>query len=274
MKKKLLATALLSGMVLSVGSGALAAPLTPQDKLDANQGTVADFSDPSNGAKNYHKETSDVTVEIGNDPIRKTKGPYYKRLALAYVPTIYKFEGETGTAALVNQTDKKEKAHVVVNDDRRVSETDETYLNGHWKLTGQLSPLENAKGEKLDGVMRIKTSPLTKYYIGKEVATTDASGNTTVDYQVEKPTYAEAPAEAGAYTVQPSFDLKAGGDDAVTFLEKTGALTDFSHDATGVDKTGNRGVQTSVGDAELNLPTQAVEGSFSGYILWTLSAAI
>lgn len=276
MKKKFLATLLLSGMVLSVGTGALAAPLTDADKTDANQGTAADYNDPSNPATNFHKETTDVEVKLGDkNPIDPTTGPYFKRLAIAYKPAAYKFEGSVGATALVNKVPKKERQHIAVNDDRRISEADDTYLNGNWKLTGQLSDLKNAKGDKLTGVMNFETTTPTKYYIGKEVTKTDVNGVVTVDYDVEEPTWAEDPAETAAYNIEPKFDLKVGGDDAVNFLSKVGKLTDFSHDGTGVDKTGNRGVQTSLGNAELSLPTQAAaDGDYSGFILWTLSAAL
>ena len=245
MKKQILSTILLSGLVLAVG---------------AVNASAADAIVENNVVKS-EKTFSDVEVKLveedGNKP---GEGPFLNNLAIAWVPKLYSFSGSTTDNELIleNTNAAKEQQAVTVNDDRQ----DKT----KWTLSAQLSKLETAGGEALSSKMVIKTDgTLKRYDIGDKYF--DAANNRW-DLEHKQIDHSALDDDSGLYDLKQNFDLPADGQTTVTVIEKTAA-----EDPTGDNKNG---VTAYVGDASLVMAAGSAKtekkGDYTGKLVWTVAA--
>lgn len=238
MKKTILATVLLSGLVL-----AAAAPTALAVEKNGNS-----------------EETSRVEVNLKEDKGHEPgTGPFKDKLAIAQKPTVFKFAGDTttGSLKLQNKHEKKDQQYIAVNDDRKKADDENVKISSPWTLTGQLSAL-TAGATNLEGTMVFTPTALQEYNIG-------ALGNQPNGSYDYKPADvdAAAPAVVGdKYKLADTFTLGAGKD-AVEFLSSTNALV-----------SDPSGVFTNLGNVELNIATGNADkaGEYKGIITWTLAA--
>lgn len=239
MKKNLLATVLLSGLVLGASATTVSAAETPEG------GSV---------------ETSKVEVKLqeeqGNEP---GSGPFKDKLAIVHKPNIFKFSGKTTTGSLnlSNENAQSDTQFISVNDDRKDEESGE-FTFGAWELTGALSELTDG-GTPLLANMIFTPGELLQYDIG-ELKTV----NGVEDYGPAQVDPNAAQANKDKYKLS-GFTLAADGD-AVPFLTSaapTGTPT----------QTDVRGVATNLGDVNLTVATgnATKAGTYTGTVTWTLS---
>lgn len=260
MKKAILSTVLLSGLVLSV-----AAP-----KASAAAGSI------SNGDKN----TTGVEVTIESDDGHKDgEGPYADHLAMTKVPTKFIFKGESTKTALVleNAHPKKERNFMAVNDDRK--DDDGNKIAPAWKVVGQLSKITNKadRNKALDAKLTInpglpegsdgltgdfKAGLIRQYNAGPIITKPDGTKDfEPAPIKVDSKVVADGKYEAHSIT------LAADGVSTDIILESKNS--DLIQDE-------ERGVFTNLGDAVLNIGSGKANvdktTEYDGVIKWELQS--
>lgn len=244
MKKTILSTILLSGLVLSV-----AAP-----------SALAEVS-----TKSGQGET-EVNVNILEDKgHEENEGDYLGKLAIVWKPTKFDFEGSQSMNdfTLRNRHDKRDDQFIAVNDDRRETAADLSTPNkgGTWKLSGQLGDLTALSNNKsLNATMTFIPSALQYYDIGN---TKDLTPEEIKDFVPKKIDKGSPTADMDNYGLVNPFNLKAEGDE-VTFMRKT---------STDDEGQGKRGVFSNLGNNEIRIidKTGNNVGLYEGQITWTVS---
>lgn len=253
MKKAILSTVLLSGLVLSVMAPTASAVV----------------STASGNAE------TDVKVNLKKDEgHEENNGDYFRTLAIVWKPTEFRFEGSATTQDLhlLNRHDKRDRQFIAVNDDRRTDPSEETHAGKGWSLTGKLGELTNTAdaNAKLNATMTVYPEKMYIYDIGDNIF----NNGTTKDY-IPKPIpdpldpnmALDDPANTALddmYTLRPSFNMKAGGNEIPFILkEKNGTPLD----------EGKRGVLTNLGNNDLRIVKPSAEkvGSYEGKITWTVA---
>lgn len=187
MKKTILATVLLSGLVLSV-----AAP--------------AAYAAPA--------DTSRVEVELTKDGgYEPSPGPYKDHLTFVHKPTVFKFSSAVsdGSLLLENQHANKDSQYLVVNDDRK--DDSGASKQTPWTVTGKLSKLTAADGTELNAKLNLIPGEIKQYNIGL-LETVDG----VEDYKAV-PVVPDSPKATEDYT-KSDVSLQSGST-AVQFLAKT-----------------------------------------------------
>lgn len=249
MKKSIFSTVLLSGLVLSI-----AAPTALAN---------VDMYGPS--------EETDVYVNLTKDDGTKPgKGPFVDRLAIAHVPTSFKFEELISDAGIHmdNKHDYKDAQYLAVNDDRRKAGDREVWTTAPWKLTAQLSDLTKIgdANTKLPGILELNPTELKEYNIGP-IGEKIVNGKPVQDY-LPAPIDPSTTKASDKYEAKP-VQLEAGKQEQ-TIMTYSGLAPDAIQ-----GENGTRGVHTSVGsDAKLVLAPGAAsnEGSFKGKVTWTVAS--
>lgn len=253
MKKAILSTVLLSGLVLSVMAPTASAAV----------------STASGNAE------TDVKVNLKKDEgHEENNGEYFKTLAIVWKPTEFRFEGSATdqNLRLLNRHDKSTRQFIAVNDDRRVSASDEKHAGKGWTLTGKLGNLTNTAdpNAKLNATMTVSPDELYIYDIGKQMFGSGANedyipkpipGTLDPGKIIDSQTNTDLD---DMYTLRPSFNMKAGGNEVpFIFKEKNGIELD----------EGRRGVFTNLGTNELRIakPTAEKVGAYEGQITWTVA---
>lgn len=248
MKKSILSTILLSGLVLSVGA---------TKALAAEEATATMGPD----------EKSEVKVKLTEDNGHEDgKGPFVERLAITHKPTTFMFEGEVGDTGLVlsNENKKKDQMFISVNDDRRDSTDNTKWISSEWQLLGKLGKLETSGTTKneLKAKLQIVPGALYKYDIGEIID----KGNGQQDYAPKAiDTANQEAAKADKYKVNQDITLIAGAADNIKIYES------LDNEA---QPKGERGVYANLGDAKLAIAAgnAKTKGDYSGTITWTLAA--
>lgn len=219
MKKVILSTVLLSGLVLAV-----AVPT----------------------ASAAEKETSKVELKLTEDGGHEPgTGPFKDKLSIVYKPTVFKFESEVepGSLVLDNKHTKIEEQYLAVNDDRKDETTGER-KSSPWVVTGKLSTLDDGS-DSIAAKLNVSPTTIKKYDIG-ELKTVDG----VEDFELLP--INPAATNATGYTTT-DFSLIAGGsavkviskdDDTTETTDKPdGVFTNLGHSklaiATGVAKKGD-----------------------------------
>lgn len=255
MKKSILSTILLSGLVLSVvAPTALAADVV--DNVDTDV---------------------EVFLEKEDDGHNEGNGDYFGKLAIVWKPNRFEYAGKTSPEAIFmhNKADYRHRNFIAVNDDRRdeadqgnPKETDPA-AKGTWVLKGKLNELSHtSSNQQLEAVMNVRTGKKYIYDIGESY--TDPVDN-KVKYKPEpiKDISLEnelTPALDSLYTVKPDFKLVSKGD-AVEVMRKK--------ELNELDK-GERGIFTNLGDNDITILKGYGKdaGMYKGTITWTLEDSL
>lgn len=242
MKKTILTSVLLSGLVLVAAPTALA---VENDKGES-------------------VESSKVQLELKKDDgYEPGTGPFKDKLAIAHKPTTFIYEGDVSKGALLldNKNEKKDQQFIAVNDDRKdpADKTGKTPMSSKWSLTGKMSKL-TIGAKDLAANINFTTGALYQYDIGP-IKTVNGKDDFEPKDMLSQ---GKDVADATKYKLaDKSFSLPADDTTEVSFLTSDNDTVTPVH-----------GVYTNLGDNKLAIATgSALEaGKTTGTITWTLAA--
>ena len=259
MKKSILSTILLSGLVLSVAAPIASAEATEVDKASTDV---------------------EVVLEKEDDGHNEGNGDYFGKLAIVWKPTRFQYQGKTSNndIFMANNNEFKERNFIAVNDDRRDEGTPgnpqdgDQPAEGTWKLSGKLNELTHSySGKELDARLNIKPEAPYIYNIGESFV--DAKGNRRYEPKpIPNPHTSETLISADGdlkdvYDLKSDFTLESKGD-AIQFLSKKDDVA-FKND-------GRSGIFTNLGNNSITVlgDSGKESGVYNGTITWTLEDAL
>lgn len=257
MKKTILSTILLSGLVLSV-----AAPIASAAEADNSSTDV------------------EVVLEKEDDGHNEGNGDYFGKLAIVWKPTRFQYQGKTSgnDIFMANNNEFKKRNFIAVNDDRRDETTSgqpiesDPAAEGTWKLSGKLNELTHSySGKELDA--RLQINPEAPYIYNIGPSSVDANNNRRYEPKpIPNPHTSQTLISddddlKNVYDLKSDFTLESKGD-AIEFLSKK--------DSVALDNASKRGIFTNLGNNNITVLGDSGKeaGIYNGTITWTLEDSL
>ncbi len=256
MKKSILSTVLLSGLVLSI-----AAPVA--------------FAAPVDNANT----DVEVYLEKEDDGHNEGNGDYFGKLAIVWKPIRFEYAGKTSATQIdmANKMEHRKRNFIAVNDDRRDEATpgnpqeSDAPAKGVWKLSGKLNKLTHTfSGKELEAKLTVQDDEHYIYNIGDSFLDGNGDRRYTplpIPQDLTGETKLTGHAKDSLYEFKPQFSMSANGD-AVELIRK-------SKDDALVEED-ERGIYTNLGNNNISIlnGTGSDAGMYKGTITWTLEASL